>query len=239
MLITIAYRLRVRQIAAAMSARFDERLAERTRVAREMHDTLLQTIHGSKMVADHALKTPTDLARLLQAMEQVSTWLGRAAEEGRAALNSLRDSTTHANDLAEALRRALDECRRVTSATATLSVTGQATELHAVVRDEIYRIAYEAIRNACTHARGDRLDVSVDYAHDLTVRVSDNGVSIPAEVLEKGKAGHFGLRGMKERAERIRAQVSIASSPCSGTLVTLTVPGSIAYPSARPTEKDS
>jgi len=237
-LVAVVYRLRVRQIAAAMSARFDERLVERTRVAREIHDTLLQTVQGSKMVADHALKTPADHARLLRAVEQVSTWLGQAAEESRAALNSLRVSTRQANDFAEALQRALDECLTMTNTVGTLSVSGQAKDLHPVVRDEIYRIAYEGIRNACTHGGGARLDVWLDYAHDITVRVSDNGVGIPAEILEKGKHGHFGLRGMKERADRIGAQVGIASSPGSGTLVTLTVPGSIAYSSAGPTKKD-
>ncbi len=76
-----AYRLRVRQIARAMSARFDERLAERTRVAREIHDTFLQTVQGSKMVADHALKYSADHARMVRAMEQLSTWLEQATED--------------------------------------------------------------------------------------------------------------------------------------------------------------
>src|SRR5262249_38227522 len=172
------YRLRVRQISKAMSARFDERLAERTRVARELHDTFLQTVQGSKMVADHALKNPADHVRMVRAMEQLSTWLAQATEEGRAALNSLRASTTEKNNLAEAFRRAIDECRRESSLEISFSVKGDFREMHLVVRDEIYRIGYEAIRNSCAHSGGDRLEVTLVYAHDLTLRISDNGSGI-------------------------------------------------------------
>ena len=124
LLVLAVYRLRVRQISHAMSTRFDERLAERTRVAREIHDTLLQTVQGSKMVADHALKDAADHTRMVRAMEQLSTWLDQATGEGRAALNSLRASTVETNDLAEAFRRAIDECRLTTSAEISLSVNG-------------------------------------------------------------------------------------------------------------------
>ena len=92
-----------------MSVRFDERLAERTRLARELHDTFLQTIQGSKMVADDALEQSTDSVRMRRAMERLSEWLGQAMHEGRTALNSLRTSTTQGNDLAEALQRATAE----------------------------------------------------------------------------------------------------------------------------------
>lgn len=104
------YRLRVRQIASGISARFDERLAERTRLARELHDTFLQTIQGSKMVADDALEQSADTVRLHRAMEKLSIWLGQAVNEGRAALNSLRTSTTEKNDLAAAFHRATETC---------------------------------------------------------------------------------------------------------------------------------
>src|SRR2546429_3849063 len=89
--------------------RLEERVNERTRITRELHDTFLQTIQGSKLVADVALEPSTDPARMRRAMEQLSVWLGRATEEGRAALNSLRTATTQTNDLAEALRRVTDD----------------------------------------------------------------------------------------------------------------------------------
>jgi signal transduction histidine kinase len=229
LLVGLIYRLRVRQISGAINARFNERLAERTRVARELHDTFLQTVQGSKLVADHALKDTADQARMVRAMEQLSTWLERATEEGRAALNSLRASTTEKNDLAEAFRRAIDECRGLSGTEASFTVSGDAREMHPIVRDEVYRIGYEAIRNACVHAGAAHVAVRVEYAHDLTLRISDNGGGIDAEIAEHGKDGHFGLPGMRERAQRIGGKFTLSSTPGAGTNVTVIVPGRIAF----------
>jgi signal transduction histidine kinase/ligand-binding sensor domain-containing protein len=223
------YALRVRQLARALSARFDERLAERTRVARELHDTVLQTVQASKMVADDALDQPDDLSRMRRGLEQLSEWLGRATQESRAALNSLRTSSTEKNDLAEALQRAVEECRIHSSMRGSLSVVGDAKELHPVVRDEVYRIGYEAIRNACIHSGGTQLEVELNYAQDLAVRVSDNGTGMDSDIAEKGKAGHFGLQGMRERALRIGGNLSVVSSRRSGTEITIVVAGRIAF----------
>jgi signal transduction histidine kinase/ligand-binding sensor domain-containing protein len=241
---TALYRLRVRQLARSMNARFDERLAERTRVARDIHDTLLQTVQGSKLVADHALKNRNDHHQLVRAVEQVAEWLAQANEEGRAALNSLRTSTSETNDLADALRRALDECRVHANMDVSLSVVGDGRDLHPVVRDEIYRIGYEAIRNACQHSLGRSVDVMLEYARDLTLCIRDNGVGIDPAVLEKGKDEHFGLRGMRERAARIGGRFVIDTASRSGTAVTLIVPGRVAFttasrPSSYPTDKSS
>jgi len=166
---------------------------------------------------------------MVRAMEQLSTWLAQATEEGRAALISLRGSTTEKNDLAEAFRRAIDECGRGRNVEISFSVNGDFRELHPVVRDEVYRIGYEAIRNSCTHSGADRSEVMLEYARDLTLRISDNGVGIDSEVVEKGKEGHFGLLGMKERAERIGGKLTLQSSPHSGTTITLVVPGRTAF----------
>jgi signal transduction histidine kinase len=230
------YRMRLRQVAKAMSVRFDDRLSERTRIARDLHDTLLQTIQGSKLVADSALKQSSDPSRMHGALTQLSVWLGRATEEGRAALNSLRTSTTEVNDLAEAFRRAIEECRQGNAMEASFSVTGDAREMHPIVRDEVYRIGYEAIRNACAHSQASRLQVTLTYAEELGVRVSDNGVGIDPLVADRGKDGHFGLQGMRERAARIAGKLTVASSPSSGTEVKLVVPGKIIY---RKTASDS
>jgi len=234
LLVIGAYRMRVRQMSRNMNALFDERLAERTRVARELHDTLLQTVQGSKLVVDHALKEPADQARMTRAMEQLSTWLAQAVDEGRAALNSLRASTTETNDLAEAFRRAIDECRATTNAEVSLATQGEARTLHPAVRDEIYRIGYEAIRNACLHSLGDRIELSLEYGHDLMFSVRDNGIGIDAVIVDRGKEGHFGLSGMKERSARIGAKLTVLSAPGSGTLVTLDVPGRLAFRGVRP-----
>jgi hypothetical protein len=207
--ILLLHWLRMRQATNALSARFDERLAERTRIARELHDTLLQTIEGSKLVADDAL--------------------ARAIQEGRAALHSLRTSTTETNDLAEGLRRATEECRMFSAMQASLSVDGETREMHPVVRDELYRIAYEAIRNACVHSKARELKVELKYAQDLSIRVSDNGAGIPAPLISSGKDGHYGLQGMQERAKRIGAKLKVISSEHSGTEITVVIPGRVIF----------
>lgn len=227
------YRLRVRQIARAINARFDERLAERTRIAGELHDTLLQTLQASKLVADDALEQADDPTRLRRAMEQLSAWLARAVSEGRAALNSLRTSTIERNDLAAAFRRATDDCMTRGAMASTLSVVGETREMHPIVRDEVYRIGYEAIRNACAHSGASRLTVELRYEHDLVIRVRDDGKGIDQTIAENGKPGHFGLQGMRERATRIGGRLSLVSSANSGTEVALVVPGSVVYRRAR------
>ena len=223
------YRLRVRQIAKAMSVSFDERLAERTRLARELHDTLLQTIQGSKMVADDALDQPSDPDHMRRAMERLSQWLGQSMGEVRTALNSLRTSTTQENDLAESLQRATEDCLIKGKMKVTLSVTGTAREMHPIVRDEIYRIGYEAIRNADIHSGASLLEVALTYARDLILRIHDDGTGIDPLIAGQGKEGHFGLQGMRERALRIGATLTIVSSANTGTELTLFVPGDVVF----------
>jgi signal transduction histidine kinase/ligand-binding sensor domain-containing protein len=229
LLILLVHRLRMRYAMNSLSTRFDERLAERTRIAREFHDTLLQTIEGSKLVADDALDQSGDPVRMRRAVEQLSEWLARAIQEGRAALQSLRTSATETNDLAEGLRRATEECRMFSPMKTSLSVQGETKEMHPVVRDEAYRIAYEAIRNACVHSKASELSVELKYAQNLSIRVSDNGVGIPSELLNQGKNGHYGLRGMRERAERIGGKLKIVSSANSGTEVAVEIPGRVVF----------
>lgn len=223
------YRLRLHQATAQLNARLEERLAERTRLARDFHDTLLQTIQGSKMVADDALDKSSDPLRMRRAIEQLSVWLGQATEEGRAALNSLHTSTTEKNDLAEAFRRATQDVLIPNSIVVTFSVVGDVREMHPIVRDEVYRIGYEAIRNAYAHSAASLLEVELRYAQDLAVRVSDNGIGIDPAVLDKGKEGHFGLQGMRERAARIGGKLTLVSSTTSGTEITVVVPGGIVF----------
>ncbi len=209
--------------------RLEERVSERTRITRELHDTFLQTIQGSKLVADDALEQSTDPIRMRRAMGQLSVWLERATQEGRAALNSLRTTTTQTNDLAEALRRVTEDSVIPSSMAVTFSVVGNAREMHPIVRDEIYRIGYEAIRNACTHSGASQLEVELRYAHDLTLRVNDNGVGIDPVIADSGKNGHFGLQGMRERTSRIGGKLTLGSSSSSGTEIRLMVPGGIVF----------
>jgi len=116
---------------------------------------------------------------------------------------------------------------------------GDAKEMHPIVRDEIYRIGYEAIGNAYKHSQASRLDVELKYTQDLSLRVRDNGVGIDPSTAALGKDGHFGLRGMRERAARIGGKLTLVSSANSGTEITVVVPGGIVFQkrTATPFEK--
>ncbi len=223
-----AYRYRLSHLTAEMNARLDERVIERTRLARDLHDTLIQTIHGTKMVADAGLDDPKDPAALQRALQRVSDVLEQASQEGRAALSALRSSAMQRTDLAEAIEQAAEDCVPKNSMSFSLTVEGNARDIHPIVRDEVYRIAYEAMRNACSHSKGTRLEVKLSYARGLVIRVVDNGIGIDKELLTKGREGHFGIKGMRERAERIGATLLFISAS-SGTGVELMVPRNVAF----------
>ena len=226
---SILYRIRVHQVAKAISVRFDERLSERTRMARELHDTFLQTIQGSKFVVDDSLAEPLDAEKMHRALGQVSRWLEQAIEEGRAALNSLRSSTTLKNELAPALRRAAEGGVIPDGMTISVTVIGDARELHPIVRDELYRIGHEAIQNAKAHSHASFLGIDLAYDQDLVLHVRDNGVGIDPGYAMSGREGHHGLQGMRERAARIQGRLTIVSSADSGTDISMIVPGRVSY----------
>ena len=234
LIVWVLHRMRVQWVSKAMAARFDERLSERTRIARDLHDTFLQTVQGTKLVADDALDRAGDPAHMRQAMEKVSRWLTQATLEGRAALNSLRTSTVETNSLAQALKRVTENHAIPRSMALNFVVVGDARETHPIVRDEIYRIGYEAIVNACVHSSASNLKIELTYGRDLTLRVADNGAGIDPAVTDQGKQGHFGLQGMHERAARIGGTFTLTSSSNAGTEIRLVVPGKIIFQTQEP-----
>ena len=225
----VFYLYRIGQYAAMLRVRFDERVEERTRLARDLHDTLLQTIQGSKLVADQAHSDASDAGQMHHALGLVSKWLDRAVHEGRAALHSLRSSTVDTNNLAAAFRDAAEHCRVGTRIQVSHSLLGQSRDMHPIVRDEIYRIGFEAIHNACVHSEGRIVTVELVYGQNVLLRVWDDGKGLDTETLQSGRPGHFGLKGMQERAQRIEAKLTLLTSPTGGTEVCLVVPGSVVF----------
>jgi signal transduction histidine kinase/ligand-binding sensor domain-containing protein len=223
------YRRRMRQYVAAMRARFNERLDERTQIARNLHDTLLQTIQGSKMVADQAKSDLSDPEKTEKYLNRLSEWLDRASLEGRAALESLRIENSGTVDLSESIQRGIDELQTKCEIAISFSVKGNPCKIHPVVRQEIFMIAYEAIGNACRHSGGQTLTVQLSYEGGVGLSVSDDGHGIDEQTLKSGKAGRFGLTGMRERAQRIHGTLNILSSPVKGTKVALIVPGKMVF----------
>jgi signal transduction histidine kinase len=212
----------------------DERVSERMRITHDLHDTLLQTIQASKMIADRALEESGDPLQQRRALETLSAWLDRAVQEGRTTLNALHASAIVGTDLAEAVQRAVEVCRTQTSAEVAFSLAGTVVKIHPIVRDEIYRIGYEAIRNACTHSHASRVEVELRYAQDLTLCVRDNGVGIDPDVLHQGKSGHYGLQGIRKRAAQIGGKLTLTSARGSGTEIKLVVPGGISFRATSP-----
>jgi signal transduction histidine kinase len=224
-----AYRYRLHQIARGFNMRLDERVNERTRLARDLHDTLLQGFQGLMLrlqAIDESLppgEVKDELERTLDRGDQV-------VAESRKAVHDLRLSTVITNDLARAVRTMGDELSSAGSATFALLVEGETRELHPIVRDEVYRIAREALRNAFNHARAGHIEAEITYAESLfRLRVRDDGEGVAPAILEGGRVGHYGLPGMRERAAEIGAKLDIWSGAGTGTEIDLSIGGSIAY----------
>jgi signal transduction histidine kinase len=222
---------RVRKLTEAqLTLRFEERLAERTRIARELHDTLLQSFQAL-MFHFQAVNDQLPPGKAKEALERVLDQADQAIIEGRDAIQNLRSSTTLTNELAQAMTALGQELTGAgSSAKFLVSVEGQPRELHPIVRDDIYRVACEALRNAFRHAQATQIEGEITYSDRLLrLRIRDNGKGIDPKLLGAGRDGHWGLPGMRERAQQIGAQLDLWSQAGKGTEVELRIPGSIAY----------
>jgi signal transduction histidine kinase len=223
------HRLRLRQVTNQLNVRFEERLAERTRIAQELHDTLLQGLLGASMQLHAAAKgVPTELPAR-QKLNAVSELVRRVADEGRNAVRGLRTACDNDN-LEDAFARVPERQFAPSSMDFHVLVVGQPRLLNESVRDEIYRIGREALANSFRHSRASRVELRIEYAAAvLRLQVRDNGCGIDSEVLSAGRDGHFGLVGMRERAAQIDSHLRVLSCDGQGTEVELTVPAKVAF----------
>jgi signal transduction histidine kinase len=226
---------RVRKLTEAQLAlRFEERLAERTRIARELHDTLLQSFQAL-MLHFQAVQDLHPPGKAREALEKALDRADQAIVEGRDAIQNLRSSTAVTNDLAEAITALGEElggARDGESASATfrVSIEGRPRDLHPILRDDIYRIVREALRNAFHHAQASNIEAEITYSERLLrLRIRDDGRGIDPKLLDAGRDGHWGLPGMRERAQQIGAQLEMWSELGAGTEVELKIPGPVAY----------
>jgi signal transduction histidine kinase len=235
-LLWAAYQLRVRRLRYEFEMTLDARVGERTRIARDLHDTLLQSFHGLLL----RFQTVSQLLpqRPIEAKEKLDSAIEQAAgaiTEGRDAVQGLRISTVEGNDLARAISTLGEELENDSSnhrpVTFRVAVEGQARDLHPILRDDIYKIAAEALRNAFHHARAKQVEVEVRYDDEqFRLRIRDDGKGIDADVLSsRGVQGHYGLRGMHERAALMKGELVVWSEVDAGTEVELRVPASAAY----------
>jgi signal transduction histidine kinase len=232
------YRYRLYQVAREFNANLEGRVDERLRVARDLHDTLLQSFHGLLPRLQAAINLlPGRASDARQVLDAAVDDAAQAISEARDAVQDMRSSATTQNDLAkaiEAIGRELAAHHRDVTGDApafSVEVEGAAQDLHPILRDEIYRIASEALRNAFHHAQARRIEVEIRYdPRQLRVRLRDDGIGIDADVLrQEGREGHFGFRGMRERAKSIGGRLEIWGEQGAGTEVELIVPASVAY----------
>jgi signal transduction histidine kinase/ligand-binding sensor domain-containing protein len=236
-LLWAAYEFRVRHLQREYNLRLEERLEERTRIARELHDTLLQSVQGL-MISFQAVRNlmPGRAEEAIRTLDHAIREGDDAIAEGRAAIQGLRADPALESNLEHLLTSAGKEIARASGAEGEppdfrVSVEGARQPLAPLIQDEVYRIAREILRNAFQHAHASRIEVEIAYdSQFFRLRIRDNGKGIDRKVLEAGaRQGHWGLPGIRERAKRMGAQLKLWSEPGAGTEAELTVPARIAY----------
>ncbi len=224
------YRWRLHQVHTQLTLRFEERLAERTRIAQDLHDTLLQGLVSASMqlhVANDHLAEDSSAKPLVGRVMQLMT---QVIDEGRDAVRGLRSRSDKADGLETAFSRAAQEFGNVQVKDYRVIVEGAPRELHPIIRDEAYRIGREALANAFRHAHASKIEVELEYStKHLRILVRDDGAGIDQQVLQTGKDGHWGLAGMRERAESIGARLKVLSRTNAGTEVELLSPSHVAF----------
>lgn len=227
----VLYQLRLRQVARMVRARMEERLEERERIARDLHDTLLQSVQGLILKFHAVLKQIPAEMPAHSALEKTLDHADEVLAEGRDSIRNLRVHTATLSDLPAAFRAVAEATSEGREATFKTVVEGHVRELHPLVLEECYCIGREAIINALMHSEGQHVEAEITYdPRQFRLRVRDDGRGIDPRILEAGgRSGHWGLQGMHERAHKIGAQLRFWSRPETGTEVELIVRGATAY----------
>jgi len=229
-LLWLALTMRVRYATSQVEARLIERQAERVRIARELHDTLLQGFQALVLRFQNILDTMPNTEPAHDLIEKELEKADAVLADGRNRVRDIRGATG-APSLKETFASAAESTGALSVPTFAFKEDGALRDLHPVVREEIASIGFEAIWNAVRHARANNVEARLTYGRNLLLlHVSDDGIGIDAVALEGGgRVGHYGLIGMQERARRIQAKLKISGTKGSGTTVELAVPGAVAY----------
>jgi signal transduction histidine kinase len=229
-LLWVFYLYRLNLATARVQERLGARMEERERIARELHDTLLQGFQGLMLRFQGVLKTLPSDGPAHQMIEQVLDRADEVLVEGRQRVRDLREEGTRGTELAVNLQHCGEELALGQEPLFSLALAGDPQSVAPVVFNESYRIAREALINSFQHSRATRIEVEITFnAAGLCIRVRDNGMGIDDGVLSRGRTGHWGLSGMRERANRIGAQINIWSNSGAGTEIELTVPAKVAF----------
>jgi signal transduction histidine kinase/ligand-binding sensor domain-containing protein len=230
------YQMRVRRLHRQFEIGLEARVGERTRIARELHDTLLQSFQGVLLqfqAASNLLPTRPQDAK--ERLENSISDAAKAIAEGRDAVHQLRSPSITTNDLASDLSVLASELRVAHGShihpDVSVEVEGVPQTLHPTARDEIYRIGSEALRNAFRHSSAEHVEVEFRYGkRELRLRIRDDGKGMdPALPASAGASSHWGLPGMSERAKLLKGTLNVWSERGRGTEVELSIPASVAY----------
>lgn len=233
----LAYHLRARRVARQFEMRLNERVAERTRIARELHDSLLQGFHGL-MFRLQAVRNllPTHPQQAAKALDEVLDRGDQTVEQARVAVTDLRHLGSGEPDLESALRAMPLEVPMMSRADAPqyrVVVTGSRRTMIPLVLDDVLQVAREAFRNAVLHAKATLVQVDVSWDTErFSLSVSDDGSGMDPGMIARGRDGHWGLHGMRERALQLGGSLDIRSQAGCGTKLELTIPGTRAYAKA-------
>ncbi len=227
-------RAAVSEVETLFQVRLEERIRERTRIARELHDTLLQSFQGL-LLRFQTVSTQLQAGAVKQTLDSAIDQAADAVTEARDAVQAMRKSPLDKGDFEGSIRALGEELAgNVGLQTATafqVAVEGEPRKLHPLVQNEAYRVTAEALRNAFQHAHASRVKVEIRYnQRQFKIRIHDNGIGIDPEVLRgPGRPGHYGLRGMRERAKLVSGELDIWSELTAGTEVLLAIPAHSAY----------
>lgn len=224
------YRVRLIQVRADTRRLMEARLSERERIARDLHDTLLQSMQGLMLRFRAATNAIPDKEKSRAMMERA---LGRAEQvivESRDKVKEIRAEDQASLSLPSALAAVAAHNEGPAAPPLRLTVEGDPIELHPLVREEALLISREAIANAFLHANAHSIEVELSYSsRALHIRIRDDGAGISPDIMSKGREGHWGLAGMRERARKIQGRLDIWSTSGAGTEVELVIPAAVAY----------
>lgn len=235
-LVHAAYRWRIARLGRQMAVRLQARVDERERIARELHDTLLQAVQGLVYHVHAAvLKLPAEAAVRLQ-IESALQQADAVLSEGRSRICELRGEDVGELGFGDAVLAAAARLRQGDGCPVRLTISGAVRQLDALIHKEALAIVTEALANACTHARAAGIDVELHYGtREFRCILSDDGIGIPGAVQGGGgRTNHWGIRGMYERAARINARLAVRSAAGRGTTWQLDIPAALAYTGQRP-----
>jgi len=227
---TAAVQRRIRLTGQGQAHNEDDiRLEERARIVHELHDTLFQGFLGASMLLDQAVEQTPAESPIRPALSRVLRLVRRAIDEGRAAIRGIQTASPAPSSLEEALSNLLNEVAPGGGRRLRIFVQGTPRTLNPAIQEQLLMIGREAVMNALRHSEARVIEVEVQYLHDvLRVLVRDNGCGINSEAVQQGSDSHWGLSGMRERAENIGARFGIWSRTGAGTEVRVAVPVDLA-----------